>query len=115
MNMLGWAVAGFLLLWHVIFVKRLRNVQNTRQIFLRSFFLMILLHDELREKEKKAFEEWIRDSPENTAWELGAQAHNAIDYKANTNGPEWVRGAHALLWNCDAAAEKRQSYSAQNQ
>lgn len=102
---LGWILFGAMLLW---WLNR-ESFHQRQRLYLRNYIIYLLLQDSIREGHKAKFEEFIRASGLTDAMQLSSAAHDAVQNIANSMGTEGnsTMGAHAMIWQSDAAAELR--------
>src|SRR5262245_46835103 len=102
---IGWILFGLLLFFYVAG----QRFSHLKRLHLRNYIVYLLLDDSIYDDHKKKFEQWIQGSNANDAMQLSQQASNVVENMANSLAARGLStlGAHAMLWNCDAAAALR--------
>jgi hypothetical protein len=101
---IGWILFALLLLWYVAG----QRFSHRKRLHLRNYVLYLLLDDSIRMDHKAKFQQRIQQSNARDAMQLSSQAGNVIENMADSLGAGGsTLGAHAMLWNSDAAAELR--------
>ena len=99
---IGWILFGLLLF---LYIAGLR-FSHRKRLHLTNYVLYLLLDDSIRTDPKATFGQWIQQSNARDAMHLSLQASNVIESMADSlSAGGSTLGAHAMLWNSDAAAE----------
>ena len=101
---IGWILFGLLLFWYIAG----QRFSHRKRLHLTNYVLYLLLDDSIRTDHKAKFGQWIQQSKAQDAMQLSLQASNVIERMADSLAAGGsTLGAHAMLWNSDAAAELR--------
>lgn len=101
---IGWVLFGLLVLWYFAG----QRFSHRKRLHLRNYIVYLLLDDSIRNDHKAKFGQWIQQSDARDAMHLSLQAGNVVENMADSLAAGGsTLGAHAILWNCDAAAELR--------
>jgi hypothetical protein len=108
MEWIGWVLFVLLLFWYFAGL----NFSHRKRLHLRNYIVYLLIDDAIREDHKAKFGQWIRQSNERNALQLSSMTNNVIESMADSlaSGGSSTLGAHAMLWNSDAAAELRKRH-----
>ena len=106
MEWVGWGLLLLALLWHHQGMK----LSHRKRLNLRNYVIYLLVDDSIRKDHKTKFESWIRESLAKDALELSSGADSTVENMADILASEGdsTIGAHALLWNSEAARSLRE-------
>ena len=76
---LGWILFALLLVWSIMSLR----FSHRKRLNLNSYVAYLLLSDQIREKHKHAFVEWIRGSRAQDAMSLWLQADSVTEGMAD--------------------------------
>ena len=105
MSWVGWMLFVLMIVWHVAS----QNFSHRKRLHLRTYAVLLLLNDTIRDGHKKKLTDWIRESDARTALNLHERADDVIEKMADhlaVSGNSLL-AALSSLWNSEAASELR--------
>lgn len=103
MSWVGWILFILMCVWHVASLKG----SHKKRLHLRSYVVLLLLNDTIRDSHKKKLADWIRESDARSGVELHKRTDDVIENMADqfaVSGNSLL-AALSALWNSEAASK----------